>query len=73
MGDFMTFKVGETVRLKSGGPLMTVVEARSDGTIFVSWFNKDEDKKSDHFPADSLEADDGMPPMPSGGGFRAPV
>jgi uncharacterized protein YodC (DUF2158 family) len=56
------FKVGDTVRLKSGGPLMTVtgvgtVESRGQ-MVWTSWFvNTKEDKG--HFPAASLEADDG--------------
>jgi uncharacterized protein YodC (DUF2158 family) len=56
------FKVGDTVRLKSGGPLMTVTGVgtveRKGQMVSTSWFaNTKEDKG--HFPATSLEADDG--------------
>jgi len=45
------FKVGDTVRLKSGGPLMTV---RNTGEIECTWFLKDQLKKGT-FPADVLK------------------
>ena len=32
------FKAGDVVRLKSGGPKMTVVEVRNDGWISCLWF-----------------------------------
>jgi uncharacterized protein YodC (DUF2158 family) len=56
------FKVGDTVRLKSGGPLMTVTSISMDDTkgqmVWTSWFvNNKEDKG--HHPASSLDADDG--------------
>jgi uncharacterized protein YodC (DUF2158 family) len=56
------FKVGDTVRLKSGGPLMTVTGVGNDEKrgqmVWTSWFvNNKEDKG--HYPASSLEADDG--------------
>ena len=58
------FKIGDTVRLKSGGPLMTVTEVRSDSPssgkpmVWVKWFS-DSEAKQDHFPPDALEADRG--------------
>lgn len=39
------FKVGDVVKLKSGGPAMTVIEAAKPGfsgdTVSVSWFRND--------------------------------
>jgi uncharacterized protein YodC (DUF2158 family) len=56
------FKIGETVRLKSGGPLMTVTGVAKDERtlVWVAWF---EDKKAikDSFDEGALEADDGTP------------
>jgi uncharacterized protein YodC (DUF2158 family) len=56
------FKVGDTVRLKSGGSLMTVTGIGNDENkeqmIWTSWFvNNKEDKG--HYPASSLDAEDG--------------
>jgi len=56
------FKIGDTVRLKSGGPLMTVTAVRKDDTkeqmVWTSWFvNNKMDKGL--YPASSLHADDG--------------
>jgi uncharacterized protein YodC (DUF2158 family) len=34
----MTFRVGEVVMLRSGGPEMTVTDVRPDGIIMVAWF-----------------------------------
>ncbi len=38
-GKRMTFKVGDTVQLKSGGPVMTVGYVKSDGGLECHWFN----------------------------------
>jgi uncharacterized protein YodC (DUF2158 family) len=56
------FKIGDTVRLKSGGPLMTVTAVGKDDTkgqmVGTSWFiNNKEDKGQ--YPASLLDADDG--------------
>ena len=55
-----TFDVGDTVRLKSGGPKMTVESVDPDidgeGTAYVycAWFVHNE-KKTGSFPAKALE------------------
>lgn len=61
-----SFKIGTTVRLKSGGPVMTVTGVGTDTTkghtvVWTSWFTKDDQEKTGHFPADAVEEDDGGP------------
>lgn len=55
----MRFKVGDTVRLKSGGPIMTVIETRVEDetleVVHVGWFNLKGNIKSDEVSADILE------------------
>ena len=53
-------KVGDTVRLNSGGPLMTVAEIDGDD-VTCTWFEKNEVKKH-VFRKKSLSMDDGIPP-----------
>ncbi len=49
------FKVGDTVRLKSGGPVMTVKEVDDQADeVHCQWF-VDEESKFDCYPTDSLE------------------
>lgn len=36
----MEFKAGDVVRLKSGGPLMTIRTIGTDGRVHCSWFNR---------------------------------
>ena len=49
-----SFKVGDVVQLKSGGPIMTVSsEAGNRGEVGCTWFDKD-DPKSRDFPAETL-------------------
>jgi len=55
----MSFPVGETVELKSGGPIMTVIEAGSDafaGEPHVSckWFDSAGKVQSESFPPAAL-------------------
>ena len=54
------FNTGDTVRLKSGGPNMTVTgvgDPHETGTVWVTceWFDEKETHQSSTFPADALE------------------
>ena len=40
MNEVTTFAVGDIVRLKSGGPAMTVDGVRADGVFNVVWFDE---------------------------------
>jgi uncharacterized protein YodC (DUF2158 family) len=62
------FKVGDVVKLKSGGPLMTIT-GTSVGpdrpTLFsCSWFDKDNHEQTGSFPADALVAPSPRQPAP---------
>ena len=35
----MKFNIGDTVQLKSGGPIMTVQSVQNDGSLWCVWFN----------------------------------
>jgi uncharacterized protein YodC (DUF2158 family) len=50
------FEVGDTVRLKSGGPLMTVARLEA-GAVVCGWFcqSDDSEPKTTTFPAEMLE------------------
>jgi uncharacterized protein YodC (DUF2158 family) len=55
-----TFKIGDVVRLKSGGPHMTVAGVGSDHLgnplVICQWFRDDADVKEATFHADALES-----------------
>jgi uncharacterized protein YodC (DUF2158 family) len=54
----MSLQVGEVVRLKSGGPPMTVVAtgARAEpGVVECAWFNRDNAYAAASFPPRALE------------------
>ena len=44
------WKVGDVVRLKSGGPVMTVHRVTSEGTCECTWFVNDEPKYETFVP-----------------------
>lgn len=60
------FKKGDVVRLKSGGPTMTVEDTAGydDGKIRCAWFAKDEVKSSKFHPTSLVAVD-----TEGGGGF----
>lgn len=57
-----TFERGETVRLKSGGPLMTYERVAQHGFGVCVWFEGDQHREK-VFSHVSLVKDDGMPPL----------
>jgi uncharacterized protein YodC (DUF2158 family) len=38
-----SFKTGDVVRLKSGGPAMTVSDSAASGLYLCNWFNREGD------------------------------
>lgn len=51
------FKVGNTVRLKSGGPIMTISKILADGELLCVWFEHGHgDYKKIMLHQDMLEA-----------------
>ena len=55
------FKPGDTARLKSGGPLMTVVQITSNGEVWCEWFDNKQEPQQRGFKPTTLIADDGGP------------
>ena len=53
-------KTGSRVKLKSGGPAMTVGEIYPDGTVDTSWFTSGNGLQSGNFQMDMLELVDGQ-------------
>lgn len=54
----MSFKIGDVVKLKSGGPDMTVTYTGSDGKLDCTWFNREGvvySAQSHVFRADTLK------------------
>ena len=60
------FKTGEKVKLKSGGPTMTVQEYKtsisqelkrveSDAAVMCSWFDKNDIRHCERFEQDTLD------------------
>ena len=49
-----TFKVGDTARLNSGGPLMTVVYVSEHGAVTCAWFSSDGSSSESSFPSACL-------------------
>jgi uncharacterized protein YodC (DUF2158 family) len=58
----MSFKVGDTVRLKSGSPLMTIIKLQPDDasepTVACAWFSDDEEPHKGEFPGAALEMEE---------------
>jgi len=48
------FKIGDTVQLKSGGPIMTVNNIEKNGEIYCQWFLGGKVEVG-FFPPDSLK------------------
>lgn len=55
----MAFKIGDVVKLKSGGPAMTVTgegrDAKGKPRTGCTWFNKDDIEQNGVFAQDALE------------------
>jgi uncharacterized protein YodC (DUF2158 family) len=62
----MSFEVGDIVRLRSGGPQMTVTgtSVGPDRPMLFrcSWFDKDGHEQTGAFPAEALSKPGGKPP-----------
>jgi uncharacterized protein YodC (DUF2158 family) len=61
-----TFKLGDIVRLKSGGPKMTVIGGELSNVLQCAWFMKTNLCEDANFPVAALEAvndgpDEGLP------------
>lgn len=54
------FELGDTARLKSGGPLMTIKTITNDGA-WCEWFDDKQMPQGKEFPLYMLEHDDGTP------------
>ena len=49
----LEFKVGDVVKLKSGGPKMTITNISPKNEVSCSWFDGNE-KKNERFPLNTL-------------------
>ncbi|HCH4002762.1 TPA: DUF2158 domain-containing protein [Vibrio parahaemolyticus] len=58
----MSFNEGDVVKLKSGGPKMTVVEV-GDHECFCRWFDAKGQQMADNFELAALEKVEGNNPM----------
>lgn len=52
----VSFQPGDVVRLKSGGPKMTISHRPSSDSYFCVWFNKNDDFQSATVKVNVLEA-----------------
>jgi len=63
-----TFTAGDIVRLKSGGPKMTILGIDDDDAVFAcKWFDRNGKLHSDSFPVDMIET---FSPRPRDKPFR---
>jgi uncharacterized protein YodC (DUF2158 family) len=63
MSEYSAFEIGDSVRLKSGGPLLSVVAIKG-GSATVTWFTKAGRPHTKVYPAEALIKYD--PPLASG-------
>lgn len=52
------FEVGDVVRLKSGGPLMTVQQAKYADNVMCTWFGENNKRLSEGFHPRTLKLED---------------
>lgn len=52
------FNIGDTVRLKSGGPVMTVKVIKDTDAVITVWFPDEKQPVEHQFPPDVLEKDE---------------
>ena len=60
------FEQGSVVRLKSGSPMMTIVDMNpngSTGKAVCQWFSKDNEIQVHTFPLSALELDENTGPF----------
>ncbi|EPM4291468.1 YodC family protein [Vibrio fluvialis] len=50
------FNVGDTVMLKSGGPVMTVTGKDFGDNLICTWFDSKQELKTGSFPPSALDA-----------------
>lgn len=55
MSDEIRFQIGETVKLKSGGPEMTVADSGGEARIYCQWFSGSK-LQGGYFDEDALES-----------------
>lgn len=53
-------KIGDRVRLRSGGPLMTVVQVMSNHSLFCKWFDETGNLQGVDFPPATLQVIEGV-------------
>jgi len=53
-----TYQVGDVVRLKSGGPLMTVQQAKYADNIVCTWFGENNKRMTEGFHPRTLKHDE---------------
>ena len=50
------YKIGDTVILKSGGPIMTIVDIDiNTNQVECCWFNEQNDRQIEEFPIDTIK------------------
>lgn len=49
------FKEGDVLRLKSGGPKMTVLKVDADGCVSCKWFDRNGKIHTDSFTSEMVE------------------